>query len=688
MQFRPILTLTLGLLLALAQATSAQSLRSTASSRAEDALLDMSQAFKTADRKRLAALLPLTRGHPLEAWASYWELRARLDDAKPQEVQDFFRRYPNTYLEDRLRADWLLLLGAREDWAGFATEYTHYRMGDDRELRCYASLLEPWRSHAGSSDEVRRNWLALRDADKGCTTAAEVLLASKKLDPLEAWRKARLSIEANRPAAARGAVQLVAPESANAVTEINSNPARYLSARILAPGKARKELVVLALVKMATHDADATSAVLENKWSVHLSPEERNWAWGVIGKYAAQRLSANALDYFAKVGKDTDLSDDMLAWKARAALRAGRDPQWAKVLAAIMAMSDEARNDPTWIYWRARSLQARAMTEARKPNAAQAVKQGLDAELQLSVRLFESIASVNGFYQQLALEELGRKITLPPRPSALTAEEKEAARQNPGLQRALAAIAIGLRPEGVREWNYSTNLSNPRGTSGGMSERELLAAADLACQHQVWDRCINTSERTKIEVDFSQRFPLPHQDAVVKRAQQIGLDPAYVYGLIRQESRFITDARSHVGASGLMQVMPPTARWTAKKLGLTNFKPEHITDRDINIAIGTGYLKLVLDDFGGSLPMAAAAYNAGPSRPRSWRGQSGAPVLDAAIWAENVPFAETRDYVKKVLANTTNYAAIITGQPQSLQSRLGRVGPRDAAAGEANSDLP
>jgi len=218
-----------------------------------------------------------------------------------------------------------------------------------------------------------------------------------------------------------------------------------------------------------------------------------------------------------------------------------------------------------------------------------------------------------------------------------------------------------------------------------MTDRELLAAAQFACDRQIWDRCINTSERTKTELDFDQRYPMPFRDAVVKRAQGISLDPAYVYGLIRQESRFIMDARSGVGASGLMQVMPATAKWTANKIGLTSFTADQINDRDTNITIGTAYLKLALDDLGGSMPMAAAAYNAGPGRPRTWRN---GPVLDAAIWAENVPFSETRDYVKKVLSNTTNYAAILTGQPQSLKARMGQVGPRDTAMQEVNKDLP
>jgi soluble lytic murein transglycosylase len=178
---------------------------------------------------------------------------------------------------------------------------------------------------------------------------------------------------------------------------------------------------------------------------------------------------------------------------------------------------------------------------------------------------------------------------------------------------------------------------------------------------------------------------MPYRAQVIQRSASIGLDPAYVYGLIRQESRFVMDARSGVGASGLMQVMPATARWTAKKIGLADFTPDQLANRDTNIAIGTGYLKLVLDDFDGSMPLAAAAYNAGPGRARNWRN---GPLLEAAIWAENVPFAETRDYVKKVLYNTTLYASLLGSQPQSLKARLGSVGPRDTAEPEPNKDLP
>jgi soluble lytic murein transglycosylase len=643
----------------------------------DNVIVDMNQAFKRGDRKKLSNLLPQAKGHALEPYAAYWELKARLQDATAQEVRDFYARYPNTYQEDRLRNDWLLLLGQRRDWAAFTEQHPSFRMGDDREVRCYALLVEHLKNPALDvrlADEVRKNWYAQRDADDGCSSAAERLVGSKNLNAQDVWLKARLALEGNRPRAARDAVAIVSPESVGSVNELIDSPARFLTSKTMALRSTRKELITLALVRMASADqsgAESAAAMLDAKWGNQLTAEERNWVWGLIGKQTATRLgvipAADALAYYGKVSKLNDLTDDMLAWKVRAALRAGAQPKWRDVLSAINAMSDAASVEPTWVYWKARALSA-----TTRPGNAEALA------------LYQSIASVRGFYEQLALEELGQKITMPAKPAAITLEEKEAARLNPGLNRAAYAIAIGLRSEGVREWNYSTNLAQP----GGMGDRELLAAAQFACDKQIWDRCINTSERTKEFIDLEQRFPMPFRDAVIKRAQSISLDPAYVYGLIRQESRFIMDARSGVGASGLMQVMPATARETARRIGMTGFTADQITDRDTNIAIGTGYLKLVLDDVGGSMAMAAAAYNAGPGRPRTWRGQAGSPTLDAAIWAENVPFSETRDYVKKVLSNATNYAAILTGQPQSLKARLGSVGPRDVSQPVSDRTLP
>ena len=631
----------------------------------DDVIVEMQQAFRKRDKNKLTQLLPAARGNTLEPWAAYWELRARLQEATKDEVQAFLTRWAGTYQEDRMRNDWLRLLGQRRDWSNFDAMYPAFRMGDDRELRCYAAVIDLAKGKLTAQQVagVKTDWLAQRDSEDGCNLAAAELYSAGKLGADDAWRRARMTMENGRSRAARAAVEMVAPVQLPAFATLVQSPIKFLTAKAKLQSRDQQELATLALAKIAADNPDSAANLMDATWGDLLGAEKRDWIWGVIGKTQATRLSPEAVASFAKVGKDSHLSDDMLGWKARAALRAG---QWQQVRKSIEAMSEDERKDPTWVYWRAKAMQAGKIS---------------DTQAQQARDLYQQIAGSQGFYEQLAQEELGQKISVPTGAAVIDEQARQSARSNPGLARALYAIGLGLRSEGVREWNYTTNLHQ----SGGMGDKELLAAADLACQRHIWDRCINTSERTKAVVDVTQRFPMPFKDAVVSRSREIGLDPAYVYGLIRQESRFIMDARSGVGASGLMQIMPATAKWTARKIGMTDFTPSSINDRDTNITLGTAYLKLALDDFDGSMAMAAAGYNAGPGRPRSWRN---GPVLDGAIWAENVPFNETRDYVKKVLSNTTSYAAILTGQPQSLRARLGTVGPRTEGLPDPSADLP
>jgi soluble lytic murein transglycosylase len=639
---------------------------------ADSVIVDAREALRRKDRGRLATLrsAALEANHPLAMWTDYWEIGNRLGEVQQAEAAAFMARWPGSYVEDRFRNDWLLELGRRRDWANFAAEYPRFRMADDREVSCYALLTEHF-----SGKDVRQaalaTWFAQREADDGCALLAATLTDAKQFTAADAWRKARLAIDAGRLRAARQAAALVSVAAASGVSELSENPARFLTRRAAAMPRNSAELTTLALMRMAANDPDAASGQLGTRWSRQLPPDLAGWAWASIAKQSATKLQPEASDYFlradeyaVKSARDADWPDDTLAWKVRAALRADNGKaRWQQVMQAINAMSPSEQRDPAWVYWKARAL-----------GAVAGDSQEGEATRRLGREQMASIAGQMNFYAGLAAESLGQPLFLPARPAPLTAAERDAATRNAGLARALQLISIGLRSEGVREWNY---------TLRGMSDRELLATAQLACDREVWDRCINTSERARNEIDMDQRFPMPLRKDVVARAGEIGIDPAYVYGLIRQESRFVMDARSSVGASGLMQIMPATARWTAKKIGLP-FTSDQLADRDVNLKLGTAYLKLVLDDFGGSQALAAAAYNAGPGRPRKWRD---GPILEPAVWAENVPFPETRDYVKKVLSNAAYYAAQLTGQPPSLARRLGRsVGP--AGPNALDADLP
>jgi soluble lytic murein transglycosylase len=279
------------------------------------------------------------------------------------------------------------------------------------------------------------------------------------------------------------------------------------------------------------------------------------------------------------------------------------------------------------------------------------------------------VAGEHHFYGKLALEELGRSLAIPPRGYAPTPADLVEAAANPGLQRAVALLRLGLRPEGIQEWNWAMR---------GMDDRQLLAAAEFARANEIWDRAIFTANQTVGLHDFSVRFPTPYRDVFSEQARSQGLDEAWVLGLVRQESRFSTTAKSSAGASGLMQLMPRTARWVAQRLGMKGFSLAQVNDIDVNIALGTSYLKYVLESVDGHPVVAAAAYNAGPGRARKWKADR---PLEGAIYAESIPFSETREYVKRVMSNTVYYAALYAGDARPLKTRLGVVPPRRSGEG-------
>lgn len=644
-------------------------------------ILQMSEAFARGDKAKLTALLPQTHGHPLAPWAAYWEIKARLQEASIEEVRAFFQAYPNTYQEDRLRADWLDLLGSRRDWETFSQEYPLYRMKDDPELECYGLMIAHLKLAQQNStlaqnieNQIKSAWKRQRDADEGCTWAIDRLLDAKKITPLEVWQKVRYAAQNNRPRLAKDLIQSLDTNALPVLKTAWSQPTRFLKDHWAAPQKINQELLVLALLRVATQDPLQTKELILAKWSPYLNSEQRHWIWGFLGMQLAYNHDPETLSLFERVTNPKDLSDEMLGWYVRSLLRS-EQINWNQVEKLIELMGNDQKKDPTWVYWLAKAKLALAPKDPSSKDKA--------------LGLFRSIANPTGFYELLAMGELGLGASLSTPATQPSAETIERIHAHAGLRRALYAIKLGLRSNGVREWNYATSLVNAQGQSGRMNDEELLVAAQWAAQEGIWDRSIFASEKAQGWVDPNLLFPMPFKDSVLKASDKYGVPASFVYGLIRQESRFVMDIHSLVGASGLMQVMPKTAKWTAKKIGINPFTLEMLHDKDINTAIGTGYMHLVLESFDGSKALAAAAYNAGPSRARRWRD---GPDLEGAIWVENIPFNETRDYVKKVLTNTTLYESLLSGQAQFIRTQLGPIGPHNpvssGSADAQNLDLP
>ena len=620
-----------------------------AAARAADELfLLLREAARQDDAAGAASYAARLPNHAIASYVDYYRLKPRLRSASGDEIRDFLQRHQGSAIADRMRNDWLLELGRNRDWLNFDQQYPLFVLDDDIQVKCYGLMSRAVRGEnvAGDARALLVNPAGYGDA---CAALIATLAQAGQFDANDLLAQLRLAGEQHATGPARRAAVLLGATDTQAAQAVDV-PALAL-ARGVGVSRVDHEIYLVAVGRMARTSTRLAVIALEKNAS-RLSPQELATGWAGVALAASMTLSADAWSYWQK-SAGALLSQDQLQWKSRIALRQG---DWKSVRATIEAMPPQLRADPTWTYWLGRAL-------AAEPGASHEQAQAL----------FARIADQNSFYGQLAMEETGRQVSIPLPGRALTPAEIAPMAANPGLRRALKFFSLRLRFEGTREWNWELRK---------LSERELLAAAEFARQNGILDRMVNTSERTRTEFDYTQRFPSPHNEILQPTVQNLGLDRAWVYGLIRQESRFIIDARSGVGASGLMQVMPATGQYVAKKIGLTDFVQSMLSDLRTNILLGANYMNMVLASADGSQPLASAAYNAGPGRARNWRATLNGP-MEGAIFAESIPYAETRSYVKNVLANATNYAALFDNKPQSLKARLGVVRP-----GGAGNQLP
>ncbi len=620
----------------------------------DERILLAKDAARSGDRNRLVQLAPPT-GHVLDPYPEYWALSNQV--ARPAEVdaariQDFLQRYAGSWLAEKLRGEWLRNLGRRGDWAQLAAEFQNMEQ-PEQDLKCYQFQARLQNGDRSALEEARPLWFSLVDTPESCVPVLQTLVREALVSPDETWFRVRRLMEAKRLAGARAVASWLPADQQPGPSDLDkasANPTTYFDRLPINFSASRqgRELALIALARIARDDPQA-AYVRYARIDERLSSTERGYVLGQIAWQAAARLLPDANAWFKAAG-DTPMSDEQAAWRVRAALRAG---DWRAVRSAVEAMPPAQREQADWSYWLGRAHQALGNREAGRKE-------------------FARIAGHPTFYSILAGEELGQTFTLPAKARATSVDEADMARQTPGLQRAIALFRLDLRTEGTREWNW---------TLRNKDDRFLLAAAQLAQQLGIYDRAINAADRTRNEHDYSLRYLAPFRDRIEPNAKSRDLDTGWVYGLMRQESRFVTAARSGVGAQGLMQIMPATGQWVAGKLGMKGFNVGWLQDPDTNVMLGTTYMRMVLAGLDNHPVLASAAYNAGPGRAKKWKDSK---PLEGAVYAETIPFNETRDYVKKVMANSVIYAALLEGRAPSLKGRLGTISASD---GRGGSDL-
>lgn len=605
------------------------------------------EAFQVGNAKRFDEYAKRLQRHVLWPYVEYFQLRLELRTTSIEVIRNFLSRHEGRLVADRLRGDWLKILGKNQQWQLFEAEYP-LLVNKDTELMCYYYQR---RLHVNDKTvlvDMRSLWFTPSSLPDSCAPVFQALIDSGQISREDIWARMRLALEEGQTGVAIHVNRHISGSEALNTTNLNNaakNPLRYLEAqKSTIKTRSDREIILFALQHLLRNDTDqAYSQWLKIKGQ--LTASDRSYFLARLGHRAAMRHDPRALGWFKEAQNTTQpypLSDTILAWKIRAALRVAN---WSEVLETIDRMSATEQQVDTWRYWKARALKAKGYT--------------LDAN-----NIFIPLSNEHSFYGQLAKEELGTILSIADKSYRVSNNEVSAMERKSGIQRALAFSRLNLRTEALREWSW---------TIRGFTDAELLAAAEVARRHGLYDRAINTANRTVSQHDFNLRFLSPHRETLRRVVKQHELDEAWVYGLIRQESRFIADIKSHAGAVGLMQLMPTTADWVAKQLGIKNFRQHLVVDVNTNLRLGTYYLKHVLTTLDNQPLLASAAYNAGPGRAKRWRDNT--TPLEGAIYAETIPFNETRDYVKKVLKNSMYYARVLDHGHNSptLKERLGVV---------------
>ncbi|QVL45052.1 MAG: lytic transglycosylase domain-containing protein [Methylophilaceae bacterium] len=562
--------------------------------------------------------------HILAPYAQFWLMSLNLDNTNNEDIAAFLSQHEDYAFARLLRGHFLKKLGKQKEWVLFDQEYARYQSKDNAAVECLAAEAKNAVQSKDDLISVKHLWLTGKDQPTHCDGLFEVMLANGIIDEESIWQRFRMATAQAKIGLAKAILKRSKdyhPNQEKLLATAYQSPDRLLKTSIGSfKQKFHHEVHLFALAQLAKKDTgQATNAF--KTIEAQMSDDEKSYFYATLGTAAAKRHEPEALSLLEKA-RMTSMTDEQVSWYARACLRAS---DWTHLLSVISQMKPEIAEEARWRYWKARAFIA------------------LQQENKQAIDILTNLASERHYYGWLAQSELkndSQATSLQYRPSS---KEVADIGKLPAIMRAKALLDLDLRWEGKLEW---------KNAMASLDDKKLLAAAYFANQQSWYDLAINTADDTSSTHDFSMRYLMPYRQQMVKAAQQQQIDAAWTHAIARQESRFVHDAKSHAGAAGVMQLMPTTARWAAKSAGIHRYKGSMIYDLDTNITIGTYYLSHTLSVMNGNKVMATAGYNAGPSRAKRWL----APYrLEGAIYAETIPFDETRVYVQRVMANMYMY---------------------------------
>ena len=587
-------------------------------------------------------------------YPEYWKLNNNLGFQSADAIVSFAQRYPRSAMAEKLAADYVEEKVKHASYAD-AKSVLSYVTNPDKAESCAVAQV---RAKTGDNlvfAEYKDVWFATDSQPESCSGLGRLMLSSPLMTAQDRQLRLWGQLRAGQSGSAIATAQTLGLNLSLAqLNQIQANPLDYLWS---APktNDADYAYLIYALGRVADSDLSNALANIQRVTQDMPAPVQKylNRTVGYIGgttvmKNGFNREVLNAFDQ----SFGYPFTPEEAEIYARQAIRFGA---WESIIRAINAMSVTQKQEDRWQYWLARASEQRSDASSK----------------QTAQQIYRQLAQAGDDYHNLlAKDRLGERYNHQPYDEQPTAQEIQRLNQNIHFRRAFALRDIDAPASYInREWNWAVRQAYLQKDDG-----VLLAAAKRASDIGWYDRAIYAADRTITRHNDSYRFSTPHRSNVTSHSYNVGIDPAWAYGLMRQESRFVTSARSHEGAGGLMQIMPNTAKLVARQMGET-YNPAALSEMNTNIRYGTYYLSMIQSQLSGNAVLATAGYNAGPNRARRW--QPDVQPIAADQYTETIPLLETRDYVKHVMTNATHYGVILGQGAQSLEKRMSTIPTRN-----------
>ncbi|MFK5986559.1 MAG: transglycosylase SLT domain-containing protein [Pseudomonadota bacterium] len=592
------------------------------------------------NNKKYQQYLQQLNNYPLVTFLEYKQLRKNLFKAKEKTVDDFIKANEQTPYADKIRTKWLDLLAKKKRWQTYLRFYT-----PQKSIRRQCEHLQALMSRGKKQqvfEQVQAIWLTNKSRPKSCDVIFKAWENAGFISRDLRWQRIQLVMAKGRISLAKYIARPMSKTDKAILTQwisLHRKPQKLNNSSILfSKHKMQQEIIVHSLKRRARKKPQYAAELLNDiKQKVTLKPENLNQIYRAIGLSFARKHQAGAWFWLSKID-DNSANLYTKEWRVRAAIR---EQKTREIISAIKRLPLEEQQSQRWKFWLA--------------NASEKLGNKTIAD-----KIYKKLALKRGYYAFLAADKMELKYEFNDSPIVYNAEKFAQIKQHPGIQRAYEFLVLGMQIEAKREWFFVTKKV--------FDQSQNIMAAKLAQSWGWHDRAIITIAKTGEWDDINLRFPLMLEKAVEKYSRLNNIDAAYTYAVIRRESAFAIEARSPVGAMGLMQIMPATGKGIAKKLKLAYKNKIQLYSSDFNLKLGTNYLNEMLGKFYQQPVLASAAYNAGGHRVKAWLPKDKA--LNAMVWVETIPFQETRAYVSAILAYTAIYQHRLSQPITRLTQRM------------------